>query len=229
MDASTRAAAVRHAVLEARRSHQPPLPNSRLVDLECEWLIRALESLLTHERLRASFEIVELEQSQHVLVGDYALNIRIDRIDRLSSGGIVILDYKSGRRVRRRWDTPRPDSAQLPFYAAHQGTPPRAIAFALLPLGESGFVGLAEDETLLPKVPRPDQLRSSGLRGLAWSQILSDWHTHTTELVNQVGRGIAILNPLDGACDHCDLAVLCRIPARHDEVIADGDAGVVDG
>ena len=58
------------------------------------------------------------EQAIETDVEGVAVNVRIDRIDALASGGLAIVDYKSGRVVQPpRWFAARPEGIQLAVYA----------------------------------------------------------------------------------------------------------------
>jgi len=92
--------------------------------LECE---RALGVLLAWAQLeieRSPYEIVALEQSQVWEHGSVRLNLKLDRVDRLTSDETLIIDYKTGMgaiRPQRDWLRTPPVNLQLPLYAALLG------------------------------------------------------------------------------------------------------------
>jgi ATP-dependent helicase/nuclease subunit B len=141
------------------------------------------------------------------------LEIRVDRVDRLADGTIVVIDYKSGQGTPRRWAGPRPDPVQLPLYAAFRSEPPGAVALALLPLAKSGFVGLAARDGVLPEVRALAATRRAELRALDWPALLAGWREALTALALGYAAGAAAVDPAAGACEHCPLGALCRIAA----------------
>ena len=46
------------------------------------------------------------------------MKLRLDRLDRLNDGSLLVIDYKSGNVAIKSWELPRPDDVQLPLYAA---------------------------------------------------------------------------------------------------------------
>ena len=45
------------------------------------------------------------------------LKLRLDRVDRLNDGSLLVIDYKTGNVSPKAWELPRPDDVQLPLYA----------------------------------------------------------------------------------------------------------------
>jgi hypothetical protein len=121
------------------------------------------------------------------------LDLKVDRIDRMSSGKHVVLDYKTSDNLNiKDWDGDRPDAPQLPLYAVKSGREVEGVYFAKL-------------------VPRGTALLGHGGGELAWRE--AEW----TRVVDQLGtgflRGDAAVDPKYPAktCELCDLHSLCRI------------------
>jgi probable DNA repair protein len=88
---------------------------------------RLINALCDIEAARTPFVVHEVERAHRVNIGGALLNVRIDRIDRLSDGSHVILDYKSGRAVTPDWEVERTTHPQLLVYLlAAGGTGQRA-------------------------------------------------------------------------------------------------------
>jgi probable DNA repair protein len=211
LDDVARRVEVRAAVERAVRAYRRRLPAGRLLELECDWLVEALDRLARLEGERESFEVVGREVPGQVVLGEWSLSIRLDRVDRLADGTEVLIDYKTGRATPRRWIGPRPDAMQLATYALSRQAPPTAVALALLPLTQTGFAGLAERGGVLPKVAALADARAPELRALDWSSLLASWRELATGLARDHVAGLAQVDPAPRACDQCQLGTLCRI------------------
>ncbi len=174
------------------------LEHERLQELSGEWLSLELE--------RGPFEVVACEQSRPATIGGYTINTRVDRIDRLANGQILIVDYKTGEVSRATWAVPRPDQPQLPLYAVTSGTEETAgIAYARVKKGACRIVdepdGIAADSTI-------DEEANAD-----WRLQLVQWRKTLECLAGEIESGLAVADPKRGAttCRHCDLQCLCRI------------------
>ncbi|TDJ68055.1 MAG: hypothetical protein E2O35_03250 [Proteobacteria bacterium] len=183
----------------------------RLVDaywhLERERLSDLAEEWLRVDQARGEFEVIACEQAQVAQIGAYTINTRIDRIDRLPSGGILIVDYKTGEVPRSGWTVPRPDQPQLPIYVVSAaGERVAGIAYARIKKGACRIVdepaGIMRDGEVATK-----QTSS------AWTVQTNEWRGALNELAEEIESGLAVVDPKRGAvtCRRCDLQCLCRI------------------
>lgn len=166
------------------------------------------------ERARPPFRVRAHETSIACEVGGLPLRIRVDRIDELASGGLAIIDYKSGNAVGpARWFRARPEGLQLAVYAdAVEGStaePIRALAYAQVKAGEVAVVGLAEDAALWPALDTAATLRVGVDR---WTDARAGLHERVAALARDIRSGVADVAPRNpSTCRHCDLHGLCRI------------------
>jgi len=180
----------------SRRHHSASLERSRtleqarLHDLLIEWL--------EIERGRPDFTVQEREEQRPVEVGGLTLQIKADRLDRLSDGTHAILDYKtSNKQGVKDWEGDRPNAPQLMLYATHSKHDISSVQFAVLVPGATGL---------------------SGYDGPELKRRLPEW----TQVVEHLGasflRGDAAVDPKYGvkSCEFCQLHSLCRI-APEDE------------
>jgi ATP-dependent helicase/nuclease subunit B len=217
--AGGRAQRAAEAVEAAFDGARGELPGGMLAELERRWMGRALLALAEYELGRAPFTVLEIERGEELVLDGRALSTRLDRLDRLADGALVLLDYKTGRSAPRRWLEQRPDALQLAVYAAFRPEPPQAIAVARLPLSLSKkFVGVAAREGLLPTV--------RALRGPGWGEQLAQWRATAERLAREFAAGRAEVDPVDGACAHCPHAMLCRIEERS---LGEDDAAAASG
>jgi len=209
---------IHSVVMEAIKlqvSQQPETFTDRFTELEQQRLEQLLKKWLSIEHERSDFKVISTEEWKTILFEDIELHLRVDRIDELADGCCVIVDYKTGAVTKSDWETDRPNDPQLPLYAVTNSQQVAAIAFASLKPGKLGFVGLADDEGIFPKI-KPDADES-------WQEKLDNWEQILIKLADDFRNGIAIVDPTRAACRYCDLPALCRIHERltslEDEVL----------
>ena len=180
--------------------------NARLAKIEQARLVRIIGEWMGLERQRQPFAVVDQEERRSVEVGGIEVEIRVDRVDRLEDGKLVILDYKSGECGPSDWEGARPDEPQLPIYAVTAEADVAAVLFARLRTGELAFRGLAESPDIAPRVRVPE-------RQPPIAQVISGWSAVLDELGRDYREGRAHVDPKDPArtCRYCELPSLCRI------------------
>lgn len=180
--------------------------NPRLAEIEQARLVRIIGEWMGLERQRKPFMVVDQEEIRTVEVGGIEVKIRVDRLDRLEDGKLVILDYKSGECGPADWAGARPDEPQLPIYAVTAEAEVAGVLFARLRTGDLGFRGLAESPDIAPGVRVPEKQPPI-------SRTISDWRTVLDVLGRGFREGRAHVDPKDPAktCRYCELPSLCRI------------------
>ena len=203
--------AAKAAVAEAKLEEPfAGLERRRLAKLAREWL--------EIEKERPPFEVVAMEDKRELLVSGLKLNGRIDRMDRLDSGGHALIDYKTGSPSPNEWMGERPDDPQLPLYALNAAEPVSAVAFAKLKTGGMRYMGFSKAKDAIPKVRQSEN----------WATLLEGWKTELEALGSGFAAGDARVDPknLLATCRYCDLQPLCRV---HERLSALGDEGEDDG
>ena len=174
------------------------IERSRLVNLVLKWL--------DLEKDRTPFTVVEQEEARNVELGGVKTIVRIDRVDRLEDGRLVITDYKTGKCGIPDWKGERPDEPQLPVYACTSRDQVAGVFYGGINTDRVGFVGLA-DEDIIPG-------RSSGLADaqLEWKDVLE-------RLGKEFMSGHALVDPKDRSktCRNCSLPGFCRIGTNDTE------------
>jgi probable DNA repair protein len=196
------------------------LEETRLIDLVTEWL--------RYESARVSFTVVETEQKSTVATAGLSLNLRLDRIDRLSDGSLLVIDYKTGDLSPKLWDLPRPDDVQLPLYAgfAVDSGPDSVggLVFAKVRAGKMEFAGRVRDAkaTLLPGLRGNTNLVKIPLT----AEQLIDWKKYIEQCATDFVAGRGDVNPRDypDTCKHCGLQTLCRIQEQEVQIDAGDDS-----
>ncbi len=189
-----------HAYLNVQRK--------RLADLLRPWL--------DLETRRPPFTVLPPEQKQQFALGPLTLNLRIDRMDQTDAGGVIVLDYKTGKADPKQWDGPRPDAPQMPLYAviAHAaGHPLEGVAFALLRAGRDlGLKGFADDPNAFGPGQKPAPMHEPSL-----TEQVDTWRSVLTALAEAFAAGDTRVAPKQypKTCTYCDQRLLCRLdPAR---------------
>jgi ATP-dependent helicase/nuclease subunit B len=186
----------------------PQVFTQRFARLEKNRLLKLTLAWLQLERERSSFEVAAIEQERRISFAGLEMAVKADRIDRLDSGGEMIIDYKTGRTSVNDWFGERLNEPQLPLYAVTSDQQVTAIAFATLRPGDVALKGVSRDNDIAKGI-KPGEVDWYAQQGL--------WRDELTRLGENFRRGHAEVDPKDAytqnskACAYCDLGPLCRI------------------
>ena len=214
-------AASDQAVKEQLAARFQRLPDA-LADNERQRLTTLIAVLLRQELRRAEsaeFTVAALEESQDRELGGFPLRVRMDRIDRLDDGRLIVIDYKSGAARAFRPLDERPRQAQLLAYAVLAAGEVAGVAAVHLGADEIRWRGAAAEASLLPGLGR------GRAPSAPWPQLLEHWRRVVARLVRDFAAGVCVVDPLPDACQSCQLPAFCRVAAgRMNESAADADA-----
>ncbi len=172
--------------------------------VEAERLKALILEWLGIEREREQMFTVEtVEQEQYLDLGGLRLRLRLDRIDRLANGQLLLIDYKSGEQKRKKLETSRPEEPQLLVYAAGLGSAVDGVLFAQLKPRDVRPVGFTREKHFKSK--------TVDVEGRNWDAFIQASTEHVERLAEEFKSGNASLDPLKGACDYCAQKPLCRI------------------
>jgi ATP-dependent helicase/DNAse subunit B len=193
------------------------------LDAEQERIVSLIEEWLEYEARRADFTAEAGEEKLAANVGDLKLRVRVDRIDAVD-GGRVIIDYKTGMLNGVSWDGPRPDEPQLPLYAGFGHIEHlKGVLLGRVREDNVKFIGRVEDARLVmpgdTKLTRPPYSAA----------MLQNWQNVLLDLGQQFLNGEAQVDPKQypRTCEFCDLPGLCRI-AESDPVNTGDEADESD-
>jgi ATP-dependent helicase/nuclease subunit B len=166
------------------------IEKNRLTGLLIKWLDFEVA------RGDTEFEVLSAEQRESINVFGIPMNVRIDRIDRLKDGRVVIIDYKTGKCSASGWKVPRMESPQLPIYAL------------FLSMGVADDIAFAYVHGDQPNwISGLDKLHD-------WDEACASWHIEIENLALEIRDGFALVNPKNThtTCLYCDQSLFCRIP-----------------
>ena len=208
----------------ARRESVPPVVRraeaGRLEGVLNAWIALELE--------RPAFVVGAVESITRLSLGPLTFALRLDRIDQLEDGGIVIIDYKTGQVVPpRQWFDERPQAPQLGMYglaqrAAFPELPVRALAYGRLKSDAIGPIGIATEAHVWPRLTELQELRKFA----DWAALEEWWRSHLGSLADEIAAGCATVTPrrYPSPCRSCRLHALCRIESVRMEESDNGDA-----
>ena len=156
---------------------------------------------LDYEAVREPFTVVQIEEAFQTHIGDLQLNLRVDRVDRVADGHLI-LDYKTGKVSPGMWQGERPEEPQLPLYAVFGGVDDlRGVLFAQIRAGETGFTGHAENLAGGASITSLDE------------EMLGGWSDALSVLADRFLFGHADIAPKSypRTCTYCELGTLCRV------------------
>ncbi|HQR48185.1 MAG TPA: PD-(D/E)XK nuclease family protein [Steroidobacteraceae bacterium] len=184
-----------------------------LLGIESDWLAARVKELLEADLGRPPFAVASLERDALTEVGGLTLRLRVDRVDRIEDGGLVVIDYKTGADLEpKAWLGERPRLPQLPLYAEAVGPGEvAALAFGRLRSGSTGYSGMARDAEAFPGLAAPGA-KSWPKEFPSWTALRAEWRRCLAALAAEHAAGVARLAPDPArACQYCPLGILCRI------------------
>jgi RecB family exonuclease len=191
---------------------------SEYLALEEQRLCQLVQGWLQYESDRKYFEVKEVEAKQEIEIEGLGLNVRMDRIDRVGDGRVLI-DYKTSQVKASQWFGDRPDEPQLPLYAiAGNVEELRDIYFAQLrqdkdrsnQKGPDGprFVGAltGDSSRLIPGKERNDVAEG-------FEAMRQEWRETLGALSRDFQSGVATVDPKNYpvTCKFCAFSGLCRV------------------
>jgi probable DNA repair protein len=183
-----------------------------LLSLERERLKLLIKRWIEIEVQRPeAFVVSERETQREYDLAGLRLRLRLDRVDRLSDGSELILDYKSAApESLNRWMEERPTRPQLPLYALLD-PPAGGIAFASLKPGKMGFKGIGERSYAEGIEPASQWGADTDAEPMTMAGLRAAWQTQLSALASEFLAGESAVNPTIDACRYCQRQSLCRL------------------
>jgi ATP-dependent helicase/nuclease subunit B len=216
------ARAMQSTLREGVRERMP----HRYLELEEQRLNRLVREWLDYESTRLEFEVLKTEDERTVNIAGLTFDLRLDRLDRLNDGTLLVVDYKTGSVNPKSWESPRPDDVQLPLYAGFALSEDEVLGglvFAQVRSGDICFTGRVGDAhaTLFPEMNGNCSLVKRSLT----AEMMIDWKREIEMFASAFIAGRAETDPRDfpDTCKRCGLHTLCRIHETR-ELLVDDDA-----
>ena len=180
-----------------------------LYSLEQKCLIRLLNSWLEVEKSRPPFQVIATEKTIETTLGSLQIKLRIDRIDRLVNGNLLLIDYKTGKKLPTifDWFGKRPKTPQLPLYCVAVDEA-QSFAFAQINIESIKFKDIGLDE-LAFGLRTADE--NNFKNNINWHELIAYWREILTNLAKEFASGYAKPQPLSAqVCKQCEFGLICR-------------------
>jgi ATP-dependent helicase/nuclease subunit B len=211
---------------ELKSAVRERLPRGYL-EMEEQRLNSLIGEWLEFELTRVEFTVRETEAERTVEIAGLSFDLRLDRIDELPDGKLLVIDYKTGQVKPKSWELPRPDDVQLPVYATYAVDRDAlgGLVFAKVRRGEElEFAGHVSDAraNLIPTLRGASSLVKNELD----ANTIDDWRVYIEKLARAFLSGHAEVDPREypSTCERCELQTLCRIQEHRVFVAADDEA-----
>ena len=171
----------------------------RIIGLERARLRRLLQDFIAAECERPEFGVIDVEKNIDYEAFGVRLGLRIDRIDRMANGRLLLIDYKTGLSKNFLDQSGEPADLQLVVYAD-----------ALK--GEIGGLSLINVDS------RVISYRGAGGEGgpwkardeKDWNSTLESWRAQVHTVLQELARGDVRINLLHSASESRPLNILSR-------------------
>jgi len=185
--------------------------------VEADRVHRHVLDYLELEREREAFEVAGFEKEIMHEIDGQTIRLIIDRVDKLSSGEEIIIDYKTGKVEPKKWFGSRPEDPQLPLYAISAEKTPAAVVFGIIREDGCLYRGVVKRDGLLPGLP-PKATRTNQYlldAGYEMPGTIENWRQVLHHLMADFLAGEADIDPKGdtGICEksYCKLQALCRV------------------
>lgn len=157
---------------------------------------RLLARFIAGECARPGFRVLDTEKQEVLAAGLPALDrlqlqLRMDRIDELEDGSLLVIDYKTGRQLpgRNQW-VGRLYSPQLPLYATHCAAD--GIAFAQITAAKMAWQGVAAGAGDIKGIVSAGKLGEPAIG--SWPELQTWWREGLERLAREFLAGCFDVN-----------------------------------
>ncbi len=214
--------------IQKAQERLPSVFTPQFSKVEADRLKSVMTSWIEVEKEREPFQVRDLEFQVEQSLEGINFRGRIDRVDELDDGSLVIIDYKTGIQKIYDWIPETLREPQMPLYAVTMPGNIAVVVLAILKQGdEFGYRGLAARQGVFnsdssnngpvknfendPAI-REKFLPCDELDYWSWDDLLEQWRAQVELLAIEFRDGHAPVKPTnDYACQYCDQGPFCRI------------------
>ena len=197
------------------------------IDVETKRLRQLVGNWLKLEMTRdKDFRINSLELPLTFSRSGLEFTLKVDRIDELEDGSLLLIDYKTGNASKSSWLDQRVQDPQMPvyFFALTKMLGDNVGALAFANTKNLTFDGLCEQDVSMKGINQVENNNRGKLKNFEnWGQLRQHWDQNIETLVNEVKQGCASVTPeLLSNCKYCGRQSLCRIN-QHQSLLRNDD------
>lgn len=168
----------------------PDIMGPRYTQLEIDRQCQLIQQWLEQEKQRPAFTAIEIETTLKVDFHGLPLTLRLDRLDQLDSGQLIVIDYKTGSPNLNQWQGDRPEEPQLPLYAVCYNADIHALMFVEVNARQVRPIGLGDltesHDGITPISQAKQDLPED------WQQTCEHWDKTLTQLTEDFLQGEAL-------------------------------------
>ncbi|MGI9214867.1 MAG: PD-(D/E)XK nuclease family protein, partial [Gammaproteobacteria bacterium] len=170
--------------------------------------------IINYDLTRSDFKSIHIEKKLTVQLEEFLIKIKVDRIDELTTGESLIIDYKTGRLLfnpfsLNNYQDLNIDDPQLFIYSLYENNV-KAVLLANIRSEKIEFIGLIDSKI---KIFNPPQPTTKLLAVEDWQNYLNKIYAKLYKLIHEFKQGVATVKPkhLNNTCRICQLQKFCRI------------------
>lgn len=138
--------------LQPMQGRYADLLGPRYFELEQQRQVQLLLRWLDLEKNRPGFTALECEGTLKANFNGLPLTLRLDRLDQLETGELIVIDYKTGKPSVRDWQGEWPAEPQLPLYTLCYSADIHALMFAQINASDTDLCGLGDLQAAHPGI-----------------------------------------------------------------------------
>ena len=178
--------------LNRHQNSEPEVFGRHYIALELERQVGLIQEWLDLEKNRPEFTVLECEASITQDFHGLPLSLRLDRLDQLSTGELIVIDYKTGTPEVSHWSGDYLKEPQLPLYALCYSDDIKALVFAQInrkSIQIKGLGSLTDDHEGITNIAKAERLNLPD----DWQQARQHWQSSLQQLAQEF---------LNGQCPH---------------------------